>query len=96
MALTLYEQETIINYNREEKTASIYTHDPVLIRKLDALRQKSEAITVVREGKGWREYLCPKRWVKVSPPRVVSEENRAKLAERMKNMRKEQLSDGMA
>ena len=35
MNLTKYEQETIINYNNEEKTASVYTHDKALIRKLD-------------------------------------------------------------
>ena len=87
---SLYEQETIINWNREEKTASIYTHDPSLIRKCDALCQKSEAITVVREGDGWKEYECPKSWVKVRMPRELTDEQRAELAERMKNMRKEQ------
>ena len=35
MNLSLYEQETIINYNEEEATASIYTHNRALIRKLD-------------------------------------------------------------
>ena len=32
--LTLYEKETIILYNQAEKEAEIYTHDPVLIKKL--------------------------------------------------------------
>lgn len=30
--LTAYERETIINYNQGDQTASIYTHDPKLIR----------------------------------------------------------------
>ena len=51
---TKYEQETIFNYNQEEKTASCYTCDPALIRKLDRLIENGEAITVTREGDGWR------------------------------------------
>ena len=46
--LTNYERETIFNYNQEEKTASCYTHDPALIRKLDRLCLSNEAITVCR------------------------------------------------
>ena len=57
---TKYEQETIFNYNQEEKTASYYTCDAALIRKLDRLIEKGEAITVSREGDGWKEYLFPK------------------------------------
>lgn len=56
MKLTKYEQETIINYNQEEKTASCFTHDLALIRKLDEFVRNGEAITVVREGDGWKEY----------------------------------------
>lgn len=34
MKLSKLEQESIILYNEEESTASIYTHDPKLKRKL--------------------------------------------------------------
>lgn len=87
--LTKYEQETIFNYNQEEKTASCYTHDPALIRKLDRLIENGEAITVSREGDGWKEYLFPKSWLKVRPPRKLSDEQRQNLANRMKSMRKD-------
>lgn len=40
MSLSLCEQETIINFNEEEKTASVYTHNKALIRKLDKLAQE--------------------------------------------------------
>ena len=33
------EQETVINFNAEEDTASIYTADPVMIRRLDRLTE---------------------------------------------------------
>ncbi len=87
--LTKYEQETIFNYNQEEKTASCFTHDPALIRKLDRLCEKDKAITVTREGDGWREYTFPKSWLKVRPPRKLSDEQRQELANRMKSIRKE-------
>ena len=86
---TKYEQETIFNYNQEEKTASRYTCDAALIRKLDRLIEKGEAITVSREGDGWKEYLFPKSWLKVRPPRKLSDEQRENLANRMKSMRKD-------
>ena len=35
--LSLYEQETIINFCEEEKTAGIYTHNKPLRRKLESL-----------------------------------------------------------
>jgi hypothetical protein len=37
MRLSKLEQETIINYNNAEKTASCYTMDASLIRRLDKL-----------------------------------------------------------
>lgn len=90
--LSLYEQETIINYNREEKEASCYTHDPYLIRKLDDLCEKSEAIISVREGEGWKEYSLPRTWVKIKMPRQLSDEQREKMAERMRSLRQRQNS----
>ena len=47
MNLSLYEQETIINYNEEEATASIYTHNRALIRKLDKFAQERPQECVV-------------------------------------------------
>ena len=38
--LTLAEQETIVNYDNELSNASIYTHDPRMIRKLKELAEK--------------------------------------------------------
>lgn len=79
---TKIEQETIINYNQEEDYASCYTFDTKLIRKLDDLCLKSSAITVEKQGEGWKEYKLPKSWVKVNFPRQLSEETKLKLAER--------------
>ena len=40
MGLTRYEQETIVNYNNGDKLASVYTADPIVIRRLDKLVKK--------------------------------------------------------
>ena len=37
MKLSRYERETIINFNAEEPTATLYTRDPTVMRKLDQL-----------------------------------------------------------
>lgn len=89
MALSRLEQETIINYNQEENDAFCYTHDKSLMRRLDKLIENGEAITVVREGEGWREYKFPRKCVKVRFPRKMPDEKRAELAERMKALRKD-------
>ena len=59
--LTKYEQETIINYNNEEKTASIFTYDKSLIRKLDKRLADHPDIKVLRRGDDFQDnYLTNK------------------------------------
>ena len=74
MNLSLYEQETIINYNEEEATASIYTHNRALIRKLDKFAQERPGDChrqkTSHEGKAV-DFTVPKSWVKIrAAPRL--------------------------
>ena len=87
MNLTKYEQETIINYNNEEKTASVFTYDKSLIRKLDKRLSEMPDMKLIRRGEDFAEYSLPKKWIKVAFPRQYSDEQRAKMAERMKAAR---------
>lgn len=87
MNLTKYEQETIINYNNEEKTASIFTYDKSLIRKLDKRLAEMSDMKLIRRGEDFAEYSLPKKWIKVAFPRQYSDEQRAEMAERMKTAR---------
>ena len=87
MSLTKYEQETIINYNNEEKTASIFTYDKSLIRKLDKRLAEMSDMELIRRGEDFAEYSLPKKWIKVAFPRQYSDEQRAEMAERMKAAR---------
>lgn len=80
MELSLYERETIINFNEGEPTACIYTHNKALRRRLDELaRQRPEDCQVDRVGHEGAavDYTIPKAWVKIRPPRVASEAQKA-------------------
>lgn len=90
MNLTKYEQETIINYNNEEKTASVFTYDKSLIRKLDKRLAEMSDMKLIRRGEDFAEYSLPKKWIKVAFPRQYSDEQRAEMAERMKAAREKQ------
>lgn len=84
MILSKYEQETIINYNQEEKTATIYTCDRSLISKLNKLSEKDSTIIETNGDEYSRTYTLPKKYISVKIPRQLSEEQRHKLAERAK------------
>lgn len=87
MVLSKYEQETVINYNNEEKLASIFTYDKTLMRKIDNKLSEYPDIKVVRRGESWAEYSLPKKWIKVGFPRQLSDEQRAEMANRMRAAR---------
>ena len=88
--LTNEERETIINYNQQDKTASCFTHDPALMRKLDKLIDSGEDITLVREGDGFKEYEFPKKCIKVRFPRHLTDEQREKLALQLSKARRKE------
>ena len=83
MNMARYEQETIIGFNEEEKTAGIYTHNKVLRQKLAALaRDRPEDCRLVKVSRSGRavDYTIPKSWIKIVPPRIASEAQKASLA----------------
>ena len=76
MNMARYEQETIIGFNEEEKSAGIYTHNKVLRQKLEALaRDRPEDCRLVKVSRSGRavDYTIPKSWIKIAPPRIASE-----------------------
>lgn len=83
--LSNYEKETIINYNNEDGTAQVFTYHRALQNKLNKLLGINPDISVLRQGDEWTEYLVPKSWIKVSPPRQVNytDEQRAAMVERL-------------
>ncbi len=76
MRLSREEQETIITYNEAETLAAIYTHNRGLQKQLNRLCSERPAdvrlIRTVHDGAAV-EYLVPKTWLKIRPPRTASE-----------------------
>lgn len=83
MALLKVEQETIILFNEAETTASVYTHNAALQRVLLELCQTHPAQVRQTEDNrcGGLTFELPKKWVKISPPRALSEAQKRVLDE---------------
>ena len=85
MKLSRYEQETIINYNAEDKNASVYTRDPAVMRKLDALViEFPNTFRCVGETDIDKRYEMPKSAVTYRKPRNLTYEQREAARERLK------------
>ena len=81
MKLTKMERETIINFTEAERTASIYTHNEALKRQLLELCRTHPEQVRQTDANAWGglSFELPKKWLKVSPPRVLSPAQRAVL-----------------
>jgi hypothetical protein len=80
--LSSYEQETIINFNKAENTAFIFTYDKSWQQHLE---KKLGLKPTMDNGFGGKEYEIDKR--RIRPPRApvkLSAEIRAKLANRLR------------
>lgn len=75
MSLSRYEQETVILFNEKEKTASIYTNNGALKRKLQGLcESRPEDIRRTKEDQhGGLTFELPKKWIRINASRVLSE-----------------------
>ncbi len=58
--LTKYEQETVINYNKEEKFATLFTYQKSLINHM-----KKQGAEIIEENKyGGVIFKFPKTWIR--------------------------------
>jgi len=79
--LTNYEQETIINFNKEEKIAYIFTYEKSWQKHLE---QRLGLKPVMDNGFGGKEYELPKSRIKPPrAPRRLSNSAKKELAERL-------------
>lgn len=89
MKMTRYEQETIICYNEEETTASVYTYNNRLAAKLKRLSEKyPDKVRPEREERrGAVSFVVPKSCISVREP--YSDERRvaASIVAKMANNR---------
>ena len=69
-SITLYERETIINYNDAEDEADVYTHDKALQRHIE---MKLGIKPYFKQGIA-RGYKLPRTWLRY--PRMPSDKRR--------------------
>jgi hypothetical protein len=84
MKMTRYEQETIINFNAGEQIATLYTRDPAVMRKVDALViEFPDVFKCIGKTDIDKTYEMPKSVVTYRKPRRLSQEQRKAARERM-------------
>ena len=87
MKLTRYEQETIINFNAQDQMATLYTRDPVVMRKVDALvTEYLDIFKCIGETDIDKTYEMPKKYVTYSHPRRCSDKTIVERQEKMKRL----------
>ena len=81
MKLSGTERETIVLYNEAEAAASIYTHNTALCKQLSELcvAYPEQVRQTADNGYGGISFELPKKWVRITPPRVLSPAQRAVL-----------------
>lgn len=84
MKLSRYEQETIVNYNAGEQTATVYTRDNAVMRKLDTLvADFPDTYSLTGQDEVSKTYSFPKCYVSYRKPRAVSTEQRERARRMM-------------
>ena len=75
--LSRYEQETVVNYNAGEQTATLYTRDKAVMRKLDRfVADFPDTYKLTGQDEVSKTYSFPKSYVSYRKPRTVSTEQR--------------------
>ena len=84
MKQSRYEQETIVSYNAGEQTATIYTRDKAVMRKLDTLVADFPATyKLMKQDEVSKTYSFPKSFVSYRKPRAVNTEQRERARQMM-------------
>ena len=84
MKLSRYEQESILNYNAGEQTATLYTRDKAVMRKLDTLvADFPDTYKLTGQDEISKSYSFPKSHVSYRKPRTVSTEQRERAKQMM-------------
>lgn len=82
--LTKYEMETVVKYNAGEQTATVYTRDKSVMRRLDRLvADYPDSYRLLRQTDIDKTHSMPKSFVTYRKPRAVSNERREQARQRM-------------
>ncbi len=84
MKLSRYEQESILNYNAGEHTATLYTRDKAVMRKLDMLVDDfPDTYKLTGQDEVSKTYSFPKSFIGYRKPRAVNTEQRERARQMM-------------
>ncbi len=87
--LSRYEMETVVNYNAGEDTATVYTADKAVMRRLDKLVvEYPEQYKLEKETALARWYSMPKSFVTYRKPRKLTDEQREQKRTLMEQINK--------
>lgn len=87
MKLTRYDQETIINFNAQDQMATLYTRDPAVMRKVDALvTEHPDIFKCIGETDIDKTYSMPKSRISYRKPRRISEAKREQARSAMQKL----------
>lgn len=78
-----YEKETVINFNNAEQNASCYTlntHKRQML--LNLAEEYPDDVKIISKRDDMVEVTFPKKWVKIRPPRKLTEEQRVNAVAR--------------
>ncbi len=82
-------EKTIINFNAQDQMATLYTRDPAVMRKVDALViEYPDTFKCIGETDIDKTYEMPKSVVTYRKPRRISDERRIQLHKLMENINK--------
>lgn len=87
MKLSNFEKETIIIFNEAEDTATIDTYNKPLISRMEKLIKKYPDSIEATETIYGNTYVIPKKWLKVNPPPIYSEEVKRKFSDSLARVR---------
>ena len=99
---TAIERETIINLNDAERVAYIESYQRIWINRIIKAKNKAienghpEDVIIVRQTEDMIEAIVPRNYIKISPPRFISDERREQMRENAKRRnfgRKKDLPD---
>ena len=78
-----YEKETVINFNNAEQNASCYTLNTHKRQMpLNLAEEYPDEVKIISKRDDMVEVTFPKKWVKIRPPRKLTEEQRVNAVER--------------
>ena len=86
-SISQIEQETVIVVDPVTKRASVYSCIPSMVKKLYQYAEH-EDVKIDMDNEYGLTIDVPQNWIKVKPPRVMSKEQKAALAENLAKARK--------